>query len=77
MDTPGSTPVDETRVNALCKIGEGAERCSFLAVEDRVVYVCQKGTELENLIRSRRETEQMAAKGDNCSGPPNFTPNGV
>ena len=63
------------RARTLCKMGKGAETCSFLGMEAGVGFACQKGTEIEGLIRSRRKAGTMSAKGDNCSGPPDFTPN--
>lgn len=70
-----STPVDNTRAETLCKFGKGAETCSFLSMTVVVGFTCEKGSGIEDIIRSRRAEGTMKAKGDNCSGPPNFTPN--
>lgn len=45
------------------------QRCSFLIL-GVVGFECAKGSSVESLIRERRPT--MKARGDNCSGPPDF-----
>ncbi|GEM_PF-2275102 len=67
------TKLDETRIKTLCKSGQGRLTCSFLAMAAPHGMCCAKGTAFESAIRSRRPT--MKAQGDNCSGPPDFTPN--
>ncbi len=69
-----ATKVDEARMQTLCKRGKGSETCSFLALEGGAGFVCAKGSDIESIIRRRREEKSMRALGDNCSGPPNFTP---
>ncbi len=44
--------------------------CSFLIFGDG--FECAKGTFMEKLIEERRRAGTMNAKGDNCSGPPDF-----
>ena len=56
---------------AVCKFGKGQETCSFLSVSGDGLR-CLKGSSFEPLIKQRRLENSMAAKGDNCSGPPDF-----
>jgi hypothetical protein len=67
-------PVDLTneRTEILCKMGQGAATCSFLAMNRG--FVCLKGSPLEMGIHERRAQKSMTAMGDNCSGPPDFKP---
>ncbi|MFA6554536.1 MAG: hypothetical protein WCS89_03435 [Candidatus Paceibacterota bacterium] len=68
----GLTSLDEKRVKTLCKSGQGEVTCSFL-VADSTGMCCSKGSVFEQAILERRST--MGSKADNCSGPPDFTPN--
>ena len=63
--------MDETHVKEICKFGQGSVVCGFLAVGGNG-FECLKGTDAEDLIRSRQSRGEMNAKGDNCSGPPYF-----
>lgn len=56
---------------AVCKFGKGQATCSFLIVSGDGLQ-CLKGSSLESAIRQRRQEDSMGAKGDNCSGPPDF-----
>ena len=67
------TSLISTQVKNLCKIGKGPKTCSFLGMGAGAVWRCLKGSELEATIIERRSS--MGAKGDNCSGPPDFKPN--
>lgn len=60
------------RVQGLCRIGQGERCCAFL-VASAYGFECAKGTSLEETLRIRRLT--MNARGDNCSGWPDFTVN--
>jgi len=65
-------------VTKICKRGMGEVCCSFLIVDGALGlgnYSCAKDTDIEPTIRERRATASMKAMGDNCSGPPHFTPN--
>ena len=65
-------PVDIENVTAdtLCKAGQGAACCSFLAMNRG--FVCIKGTSMEAAINERRAQNSIKAMGDNCTGSPNF-----
>lgn len=79
-DLPGTgvtfQALPEARVEALCLRGAGAVTCSYLCKQNKS-YFCGKGTSLEALLTSKRTLGQIRAMGDNCSGPPFFTPQGV
>lgn len=66
------TPIPE-HVRPLCKMGEGAECCAFLTFGGGG-FCCAKGSSFEFLIWQRQAQGTMTAKGDNCDGPPDFTP---
>lgn len=55
----------------VCRMGEGEFCCSFLAM-DKEGLTCLKNTKYAEEIIHRRLLGTMKAKGDNCSGPPNF-----
>lgn len=67
------TPIDMQRVKEVCKIGKGSGCCAFL-VMDGGVFECGKGGGAEPCIRRRLAEGSINAKGDNCSGPPDFAP---
>jgi hypothetical protein len=62
----------ESHIVNVCKLGLGAATCSFLAYDGQ--WSCVKGTRFAALIEARRREKSMKAMGDNCSGPPQFTP---
>jgi len=66
-----SPPVELTvkQSKTLCKDGMGAKTCRFL-LYDTGGFKCSKKSDCHSYIQSR--AENMRAKGDNCSGPPNF-----
>jgi hypothetical protein len=64
------TPVTHKQLEQLCKLGCMTATCAYLSNNGQ--FCCTKGTEMEPAIRERRLT--MTAQGDNCSGPPDFTP---
>lgn len=61
------------QVRNLCLMGQGPKTCSFLMYGPRG-FACSKGTELQPFVENRRETKTITAMGDNCDGPPSFTP---
>jgi hypothetical protein len=63
--------IEGIHVEDVCRKSGGAAVCRFLVLSDG--FKCAKGSRLEEYIQSRLKT--MGAKGDNCSGPPEFKPN--
>jgi hypothetical protein len=55
----------------VCQPGKGKLTCSFLGMAP--AFQCLKGTAFEAELQRRRQEGSMCAKGDNCSGPPDFT----
>jgi hypothetical protein len=68
--------IDEKCLNDVCKLKQGAHTCSFLMV-GAGGFECAKGTSIEGVVYNRRSSGTMNAMGDNCSGPPNFTPSNI
>jgi len=66
--------IKDEQVKTLCKMGKGEQCCSFLVMSGDG-FSCAKKTDLAGHIYYRRSLGTMTAQGDNCSGPPNFTPN--
>ena len=66
--------VTDDQVTNLCKMGQGENCCSFLVMSPDG-FMCAKKTDMAGLIHHRRSLGTMTAQGDNCSGPPTFTPN--
>ncbi len=62
--------LSKEQVADVCKLRGGVLCCSFLMMGSE--FECSKGTPLEANILARREAGTMNAKGDNCSGPPDF-----
>ncbi len=56
---------------SVCKFGKGQETCSFLGISGDGLR-CLKGSSFESAIKQRLQEGSMSAKGDNCSGPPDF-----
>ncbi len=56
----------------VCKRGRRSLTCSFIGMTGDG-FRCLKGSTLESEINRRRAEGSMGAKGDNCSGPPDFT----
>ena len=63
--------MNREHVDNVCKFGEGAFTCSYLAT-GADGFECLKGTELEKLVDQRRAEKSIDTMGDNCSGPPKF-----
>jgi hypothetical protein len=74
-------PVPQGYSRIVCKSYSGKEACVFRGVIAKwgaiVCPGCFKGTPAEEIIRKKLANGQFLifADGDNCSGPPNFTPN--
>lgn len=62
--------------NSVCLIGKGERTCSFFSIGPDGLE-CLKGTSFAAVIRARQKMGTMNAKGDNCSGPPNFLPHSL
>lgn len=58
--------------NFVCKFGQGHETCAFLCMGPEG-FECEKGTPLGYVLDERRRAHAMRARGDNCSGSPDFT----
>jgi hypothetical protein len=67
---PAPVSVSVAHMEKVCKPGKGAETCIFLLMGE--VWKCAKGSDFQAEILKRRPT--MKSQGDNCSGPPGFTP---
>jgi hypothetical protein len=65
--------LSESHTDSVCLKGKGEKTCSFLMFGGSG-WECSKGGDMEQFIRSRRDDKSMKAMGDNCSGPPSFTP---
>ena len=69
-------PVSRKKSKTICLQGQGAKMCKYLVsvipkslrLED-VSFACAKGGKFQKDI----ESHAMVARGDNCSGPPNFS----
>lgn len=59
--------------DTVCKMGQGGATCSFLMFGGSQ-FECAKGSPFESNIRQRLKEGSIRAVGDNCSGPPDFTP---
>ena len=55
----------------VCKMGKKEMTCSFLGFGEGG-YLCLKKSSMEESIKERIRNNSISAKGDNCSGPPNF-----
>ncbi|TSC81683.1 MAG: hypothetical protein G01um101419_774 [Parcubacteria group bacterium Gr01-1014_19] len=63
--------LDDKQVKKVCGLGNKEKTCSFLMMSADG-FECAKKTAIEAVINQRRDAGTMNAKGDNCSGPPNF-----
>jgi hypothetical protein len=72
LSKPSSSPLPSNYEDTVCKRGKGEETCSFLGMTGKGFH-CLKNSSWEKEIKQRRSEGSMNAKGDNCSGPPNFT----
>ena len=69
--TNDPSPIPAGYEMTVCKIGKGRETCGFLGMSG-VKFQCLKGSSFESKIRERQRQNSLGAKGDNCSGPPEF-----
>lgn len=61
-------------VAAVCRPGDRENCCAFIASDAPPSFFCAKGDPLLVLaIRERLAEGSMGARGDNCSGPPDYT----
>lgn len=65
-------PLTDSHVWNVCRPGEGAGTCAFLVFGGG--WRCAKGSELETELRVRVAAGTINARGDNCAGPPDYTP---
>ena len=66
-------PLPNGHEEKVCKAGCGEATCAFLTAGGDG-FRCAKDSVIEKNIRQRLAEGTMRAKGDNCSGPPDFTP---
>ncbi len=71
---PDPVEVSDSQAKEVCKFGSSEKTCAFLAISAGIGFVCVKKTNTSSEIRYRLENDLMNAKGNNCSGPPNFEP---
>lgn len=64
------TPLTYDDAHGRCKMGRGTETCRYLGIGQ--TYTCLKGSTFQTLIDERVANDQIGAKGDNCSGAPDF-----
>jgi hypothetical protein len=90
IDCPGiePIPVSMRHNDEVCRSYSGRQACAFRglrAIEGEIICPgCFKGTPAERIIRRQLASggfivsavgRSIDASGDNCSGPPDFTPN--
>lgn len=64
-DEQRRTPPDDEWTKTVCKIGQRADTCRYLAM-GASGWSCVKNSELQWQLDARAAT--MSAKGDNCEG---------
>lgn len=62
-----SNPIYDRRVKDVCKIGQGADCCRYLACGAKL-FECLKHTSLKGELDRRVSEGSMTARGDNCEG---------
>lgn len=60
-------PPTDQEAKELCKLGQGAQCCRYLAASGKG-WSCEKLGDLKNLLDSRVAAGKMTAKGNNCPG---------
>jgi len=60
-------PVDDAHAKTVCKIGQGAACCRYLAMGGNG-WSCEKGSNLRYHLDARVAQGTMNARGDNCDG---------
>lgn len=68
--TETSNEVTANHAKEVCKQGQESAQCKYLVVSKG--YCCGKAWPSD--IRKHLESRGRIAKGDNCSGPPAYTP---
>jgi len=68
----GPVPLPAGYEETVCKRGQRNLTCSFIGATGSGFH-CLKGTAFEPEINRRRAEGSIGARGDNCSGPPDFT----
>jgi hypothetical protein len=58
---------DEEYAKTICKIGQGAETCRYLAMYP-AGYSCEKHTAMGRDMDEWASTGRIGAQGDNCDG---------
>lgn len=67
------TALSEEHTRLICKKGMGGNCCSYLAMTVPNTWACAKELpDIYPIIDRRRAEGTMVAKGNNCSGPPDF-----
>jgi hypothetical protein len=64
--------ITREQVFKLCLPGSGEKTCAYLTMGPG--WNCAKGESFERAITQRAALGLMTAKGNNCSGPPEFKP---
>ena len=64
--------IPDQHVKDVCKIGQGADTCAFIAVDPRGMFCAKSEPAMRAAIEARRPT--MSAQGDNCPGLPREEP---
>lgn len=68
------TVLPKIHVEAVCKPGSPG-CCAYLASRKLPDFFCAKGDpDLRQVIEARRAEGTLGAKGDNCSGSPDYKP---
>jgi hypothetical protein len=60
-----------------CKIGQGPACCIFLTFTPNEGFTCERGGPLEAQLLERKRQGIMVADSINCSGAPDFMPEGI
>jgi hypothetical protein len=64
--------LEKKHVDDACAIGTGSKTCSYLLLGANGFECAKENPGMKTLIDERRRSGTMSAKGDNCSGPPDF-----
>jgi hypothetical protein len=64
---------NDIHVNDTCRIGQGPACCRYLTA-DAAGYSCEKTSPIGRVIDARVAAGTFGSLGDNCTGPPDFTP---
>jgi hypothetical protein len=77
-EKPAGVPIpNEAHLKKVCRHGQGAEACKFLAVGGAGGPLCMKANAKYKLAHFYRKVDQKIFPGDplgdNCSGAPDFS----